>query len=136
VALVLGKTIDPEMVIAYVGAGVAVAVGVALTVLLTTTTTTSFVGSAVGTAVETTVGISVAVGVATGAAGWDVHPASRIPINRIARTTNNFFMHVFWLFRYLRIFNYFGYFPIIHEGPMLSEIIHMIKKRPKWGRYR
>jgi hypothetical protein len=53
------------------------------------------------------VGTGVGVGVATGVAGWDVHPASRIPINRIARTTKNFFMHLFLLFRYIRIFNYF-----------------------------
>jgi hypothetical protein len=61
----------------------------------------------VGTSVATVVGISVGVGVATGAAGWDVHPASRIPTNRIARTTKNFFMHLFLLFRYISIFNFY-----------------------------
>jgi hypothetical protein len=66
------------------------------------------VGTGVGTAVgATVVGTGVGVGVATGVAGWDVHPASRIPINRIARTTKNFFMHLFLLFRYISIFNYF-----------------------------
>jgi hypothetical protein len=39
------------------------------------------VGVSVGAMV---VGTGVGVGVATGVAGWDVHPASRIPINRIA----------------------------------------------------
>jgi len=89
------------------GWGVGVGVGVAFGVWLTTTTTTSVVGIGVGVSVGAmVVGTGVGVGVATGVAGWDVHPASRIPINRIARTTKNFFMHVFWLFRYLRIFNY------------------------------
>jgi hypothetical protein len=86
---------------------VAVGVGVGVAVVFTTTTTTSLVGSAVGTGVAMVVGTSVGTGVATGAAGWDVHPASRIPTNRIARTTNNFFMHLFLLFRYISIFNFF-----------------------------
>ncbi len=55
--------------------------------------------------VGTGVGTGVGVGVTTGAGGWDVQPAIRIPINRIARTTNNFFMHLFLLFRYISIFN-------------------------------
>jgi hypothetical protein len=84
-----------------------VGVGVA-TVVLTTTTGAAVVGTMVGAAVVTTaVGTAVGTGVATGAC-WDVHPASRIPVNRIARTTSNFFMHVFWLFRYISIFNFFG----------------------------
>jgi hypothetical protein len=65
------------------------------------------VGSAVGPGVSTTVGTAVGVAVAAGAAGWEVHPASRIPTNRIARTTDNFFMHLFLLFRYIRIFNFY-----------------------------
>jgi hypothetical protein len=83
----------------------AVALAVILTVILTT-------GAAVGTGVggtvvgTTVVGTGVAVGVATGVAGCEVHPASRIPMNRIARTTRNFFMHLFLLFRYISIFNY------------------------------
>jgi hypothetical protein len=77
-----------------------------LGVWFTTTTTTSVVGIVVGTVVSMVVGTGVGVGVATGTAGWDVHPASRIPINRIARTTKNFFMHLFLLFRYISIFNY------------------------------
>jgi hypothetical protein len=89
------------------GWGVGVGVGVAFGVVFTTTTTTSVVGIGVGTGVAMVVGTGVGVGVATGVAGWDVHPASRIPINRIARTTKNFFMHLFLLFRYIRIFNYF-----------------------------
>jgi hypothetical protein len=56
----------------------------------------------------TTVGTGVGAGVATGAAGWDVHPASRIPMNRIARTTRSFFMHLFLLFRYISIFNFYA----------------------------
>src|SRR5512138_2918724 len=96
-------------VIVVDGCLVGVAVGVAFGVWLTTTTTTSVVGTVVGTAVVTmVVGTGVAtVVVVTGVAGCDVHPASRIPINRIARTTKSFFMHLFLLFRYISIFNYF-----------------------------
>jgi hypothetical protein len=38
------------------------------------------------------VGAAVGVGVTTGAGGFDVQPAIRIPINRIARITKSFFM--------------------------------------------
>jgi hypothetical protein len=90
----------------YVGTGVGVGVGVAVTsgvaAVVGTAVVTSMVGTAVGTAVKTSVG----VGVATGVAGWDVHPANRIPINRTARTTKIFFMHVFLLSRYISIFYY------------------------------
>jgi hypothetical protein len=108
-------TVEPGVIVrsevkvmVFEGWGVGVGVGVAFGVLLTTTTTTSVVGTGVGTAVSMVVGTGVGAGVAvvTGAAGWDVHPASRIPINRIARTTKNFFMHLFLLFRYISIFNY------------------------------
>ena len=85
------------------GCGVGVGVGIAVVF----TTTTAVVGTGVGGTVVTTtvVGTGVGTGVATGAGGWDVQPARRIPMNRIARTTNNFFMHHFLLFRYIRIFN-------------------------------
>jgi hypothetical protein len=92
---------DLVKVIVTEGWGVGVGVGVAAAVV--TTTTTSLVGSGVGGAVVAT---GVGAGVATGFAGW-VHPASRIPMNRIARTTRSFFMHVFLLFLYISIFNYF-----------------------------
>jgi hypothetical protein len=96
---------DLVKVIVTEGWGVGVGVGVAAAVV--TTTTTSLVGSGVGGAVVATgVGTGVGAGVATGFAGW-VHPASRIPMNRIARTTRSFFMHVFLLFLYISIFNYF-----------------------------
>jgi hypothetical protein len=65
---------------------------------------TTAVGMAVGTGVATVVGTAVDVGVAADVDGWDVHPANRIPINRTTRTTINFFMHVFLLSRYIRIF--------------------------------
>jgi hypothetical protein len=110
-AVELGITVKSWVnVILYVGTGVGVGVGVAVTfaVLFTTTTIISLVGTGVGgTVVTTAVGTAVGTGVATGAAGWDVHPASRIPMNRIARTTKIFFMHHFLLFRYISIFNYF-----------------------------
>jgi hypothetical protein len=84
-----------------VGVGVGVEFGVAVVF-----TTTIVVGTEVGTVVTTVVGtgVGVGVGVTTGA-GSDVQPARRIPINRIARTTSNFFMHLFLLFRYISIFN-------------------------------
>jgi hypothetical protein len=109
-AVALGVIVKSRVkVMVYVGTGVGVGVGVAVTfAVFTTTTTASFVGTGVGgTVVTTVVGTGVGTGVATGAAGWDVHPASRIPMNRIARTTKIFFMHHFLLFRYLMIFNYF-----------------------------
>jgi hypothetical protein len=81
--------------IAVVGTGVGTGVGVG--------------GRVVGTGVGTAVGTGAGVGVAAGAAGWDVHPASRIPTNRTARTTISFFMHVFLLSRYISIFYSFGY---------------------------
>jgi hypothetical protein len=86
------------------GWGVGVGVGVGIAVVFTTTT--AVVGTGVGgTVVTTVVGTGVGVGVATGAGGWDVQPARRIPMNRIARTTKIFFMHHFLLFRYIRVFN-------------------------------
>jgi hypothetical protein len=85
------------------GCGVGVGVGVGVAVVFTTTT--AVVGTGVGgTVVTTVVGTGVGMGVTTGA-GWDVQPARRIPMNRIARTTKIFFMHHFLLFRYIRIFN-------------------------------
>ena len=91
----------------YVGTGVGVGVGVAVTfTIVVTTGVGATVTTVVGTTVGATVGTGVGVGVATGAAFWDVHPASRIPTNRIASTTRSFFMHVFLLSRYISIFNY------------------------------
>jgi hypothetical protein len=66
------------------------------------------VGTAVGAAVGVVPGAAVvgtsagaavgaAVGVVPGAAVCDVHPQTRIPTNRIIRTTNNFFMHLFFV---------------------------------------
>jgi hypothetical protein len=69
---------------------------------------------AVGTGVATTVGTAVGVGVAAGAC-WEVHPANRIPINRTTRTTITFFMHVFLLSRYIRIFYYYTGFSPLQE---------------------
>jgi hypothetical protein len=89
----------------FAGIGVAVTFAVTFAVTLAVTFgVATGVGTAVGTGVATTVGTSVGVGVAAGAADWDVHPANRIPINRTTRTTINFFMHVFLLSRYIRIF--------------------------------
>jgi hypothetical protein len=105
---------DRVNVIVYTGAGVGVGVGVAVSFSLTTIII-SFVGSGVGGTVTTGVGTGVGAGVATGAAGWDVHPASRIPTNRIARTTKIFFMHLFLLFRYIRIFNLYVQLPVSHR---------------------
>jgi hypothetical protein len=56
--------------------------------------TATVVGSAVTTGVGATVGAAVVVG---GVAGCVVHPQSRIPTNRIIKTTSNFFMHVFFV---------------------------------------
>jgi hypothetical protein len=67
----------------------------------TAVSTMDFRGGAVGVGT----GVGVGVGVGVGAGGWVVQPARRIPINRIARTTSNFFMHVFLLFLYIRVFN-------------------------------
>jgi hypothetical protein len=86
-----------------VGVGVGVEFGVAV-VFTTTIVVGTSVGTVVTTVVGTGVGAGVGVGVTTGA-GWDVQPARRIPINRIERTTSNFFMHLFLLFLYIRIFN-------------------------------
>ena len=86
-------------------AALVVVAGVAFTVgtMVTLTVGITVVGTAVTTIV---VGTTVGTVVATGVAGWDVHPASKIPVNRIARTTRSFFMHLFLLFRYIRIFYY------------------------------
>jgi phosphotransferase system glucose/maltose/N-acetylglucosamine-specific IIC component len=65
------------------------------------------VGTGVGGAVATWVGAMVGAVVATGVAGWDVHPASKIPINRIARRTRIFFMHPRLLLRYIIVFYYY-----------------------------
>jgi hypothetical protein len=43
------------------------------------------------------VGAAVGATVAGGVAGCEVHPQSRIPTNRIIRTTSNFFMHLFFV---------------------------------------
>jgi hypothetical protein len=57
------------------------------------TTITTVVGIGVGEEVLTTVvGILVGVGVLTFVGDLDVHPAMRIPINRIAKITYNFFI--------------------------------------------
>jgi hypothetical protein len=60
----------------------------------------------IGAAVVGT-GVAVGVGV-TWAAGCEVHPANRIPINRIARTINSFFMHVFFVisvYKHIQLFS-------------------------------
>ena len=87
------------------GTGVGRAVTFAVTFAVMFGVTTG-VGMAVGTGVATVVGTGVGVGVATGVDGWEVHPANRIPMNRTTRTTITFFMHVFLLSRYIRIFYY------------------------------
>jgi hypothetical protein len=89
------------------GAGVGTGVGTAVTLAVTFAVmlgVTTCVGIAVGTGVGTVVGAGV--GVAAGVDGWEVHPANRIPMNRTTRTTITFFMHVFLLSRYIRIFYY------------------------------
>ncbi|MGB9247947.1 MAG: hypothetical protein WCB35_09395 [Methanoregula sp.] len=88
-----------------VGAAVGTAVGTAVAFAVILGVTTG-VGIGVGTGVAV-VGTAVGVGVAAGVDGWDVHPANRIPMNRTTRTTITFFMHVFLLSRYIRIFYYY-----------------------------
>jgi hypothetical protein len=59
------------------------------------------------------VGTGVAVGVGvTWAAGWEVHPATRIPINRTARTINSFFMHVFFVISVYKHIQFFSGLPV------------------------
>jgi hypothetical protein len=105
-----GITVSPGVnVIVTTFCGVGVGVGVAVGVAVTFAVGTGVGGTVVGMGVGTVVGTGVGVGVAMGAAGFDAHPASRIPTNRIARTTISFFMHGFLLSRYISIFYSFGY---------------------------
>jgi len=99
--------------IGAVTTGVTFAVTFAVTLGVATGVGTA-VGTGVGTGVATIVGTSVGVGVAAGAC-WEVHPANRIPINRTTRTTINFFMHVFLLSLYIRIFYYSTGFSPLQE---------------------
>jgi hypothetical protein len=78
-----------------VGTGVGAAVTLAVSFFLITIT--SFVTTGAGVVTATVVCAGVA-----GAAGFEVHPASAIPMNRIARTTKSFFMHVFFV---ISVFN-------------------------------
>jgi hypothetical protein len=69
------------------------------------------------------VGTGVAVGVGvTWAAGWEVHPATRIPINRTARTINSFFMHVFFVISVYKHIQFFSGLPVTTVPENLAEL--------------
>jgi hypothetical protein len=68
------------------------------------------------------VGAAVGVGVTTGAGGWDVQPATRIPINRIARITKSFLMRFHrGSISYMYIYNYLYFSKTVIVTPVYLE---------------